>query len=183
MQNTMQIFVHGSSVMTLDVEPKTTILQVMQQVESKKGGMLVPFQRLTWQSKFLQLQQTLAEIGIGNHSTLFLSGSLAPQLYVKWQGAWLRSKNSGAFKNFWSKLTAENVCKHTTRDIEYECPSIDNLVVYHLQKIVAKFLLLDPDEIALATYERPEEILERNVLLSSLNQQTFAFVANLNVSL
>jgi len=79
------------------------------------------------------------------------------QLYVNWMGKWLRSKKyPSQYKNFFHKVWNKNQFRCTRKNC---CPNVhshaqlDNLLVYHLKKAVAKFVLLEPWEVQMQTKE------------------------------
>lgn len=164
----MQLFVTGlnSGTKALDVSQTDTIYHVMELLE-EKTGMPVPRQRLIYSGIQCELERSLKDYKIEKESTIYLLGRLAPEMYVKWQGSWLRAKDSNIFKDFYHDLTRDNVYKYKdSNGYEYETNSLTNLTVYHLKKHVAKFLLLEPYEIDLMS---KGQSCEDSVLLSTVS--------------
>lgn len=127
----------------------------------------------------MEIDQTLAECKIKKENTLHCVGRLCGQLFIKWQGRWLRRKDcANAYHNFWHDLTAHNQCKRRINDKgdTYLVNSTENLTIYHLQKIVAAFLCLETREIGLS-YRESAEILPATMLFDDLEPDTVAFVA------
>lgn len=170
--------------MTLNVEPTTTIEQLMRLIEEKESCP-APFQRLLYCCAALDIDSTVQKSKITAEATLHLTGRLCPQVWVQWQGAWLRSKEyTGCFHNFWGELTAKNLCKRPYASID-SCTAearvvatLENLTVYHLLKVVAAFLLLEPHEISLSVFGQ-HTTLQRSTLLTSVDG--CAFVCSLCV--
>lgn len=167
----MQLFVKLTTgkTITLDVQETDAVLDIMKQVENREGW-LIPCQRLVFSGKQLEHDKPLYAYNIKKESTIHLLGRLCGQIYVKWQGNWLQCKDTSyGFKNFFSDLTKNNVCKRkiSERDV-YDVPSLENQTVYHLKKIVARFLCLEHSDINLARIAQPDERLENSTLIETV---------------
>jgi len=179
----MQIFIKllNGKYQTLDVNKDDTILDLMTLIE-KKGNISPPRQRLIFCGKQLEAKQTLQKIE--KESTIHLCGRMAQQIYVKWQGKWLGSKEyPDIFNNFWNDLTKKNLIRVDYSENHRYTSTVENLTVYHLKKIVAKFLLLEPSEITLRYYRKSDIVLEDKMLLeNSWGHVGCDFIAELKIS-
>ena len=60
-------------------------------------------------------------------------------MYVKWQGSWLKAKDSNIFKDFYHDLTKNNVYKYKdSNGYEYEANSLTNLNGISFKKTCCK---------------------------------------------
>ncbi|MEX0594954.1 MAG: ubiquitin-like protein, partial [Candidatus Paceibacterota bacterium] len=124
--------------------------------------------RLIFHGAELKPNDTIIQAKIKHECTLHLCLRLAQQIFIDWQGKWLLCKDyRHLFHNFWSELTSKNLVRdHHESDSRYT-NTIENLTVYHLKKCVAKFLLLEPNEISLSRCGLPDIILDDNMLLQN----------------
>ena len=179
----MQIFVKVLDGSTKVIEPESTdtIRKIMHLIE-EIIAMPAPRQRILYSGKQLDEHRTLEECKITRDSTLHLVGRLAPQLYIKWQGQWLSRKDDDRYyMNFYHDLCCGN--EFTFRDsqkIEWTASSTTNLTIYHLKKLVAKFLLLEPSDIDLTTLSE-DKALDNSQLLDRV--MSLDFIAKLKPNL
>lgn len=177
----MQLFVKllTGKMITLDASEQNTVREIMSMIEAKEG-MPEPCQRLIFAGKQLEIDRTLADYKVGKESTLQLVGRMAGELYIKWQGAYLMRKDyPGCFHNFWHDLTGNNRFKRRLNEKGeiYEVHTCENLTVYHLKKIVAKFLCLETHEIAISLPDHPSASLSNSTLMEKV--LTRVFIASL----
>lgn len=177
----MQIFIKGAvaHTLTLDCSPDDTVEFLFYLIDEKIGGG-APCHRLLYNGQQLDQHLTLKSYSIGQESTLTCVFRAQGHLYVKWQGKYLKTKDDPQrFHNFWADLTCNNVFKKRYGENKfYECNTAENLTVYHLRKIVAKFLCLDTDDVALSTLRVENVYLRNNTLIDDIQGAT-VFVASI----
>ena len=173
----MQIFIRllSGTTIVLDVSKENTVKEINVMIEARHG-IPAPCQRLIFAGKDLQIDKTLAAYNIVSESTLHCTGRLAPELYIKWQNDYLMRKDvPGCYQNFWHDLKKKNHCKRKLDEREeyYNIQTCENLTVYHLKKIIAKFLCLSTCEIALFLEKEPFISLPNNTLMQKVSSRLF----------
>lgn len=175
----MQIFIKGPNgkTFTLDCSPEDTVQSLFYLLDEKING--APCHRLLFNGQQLDQNSTLKSYNIVKESTLTCVFSSEGHLYVKWQGKYLQTKDEPQrFHNFWGDLTCNNVFKKRYHgDKFYKCNTSENLTVYHLRKIVAKFLCLEPNDVLLSIPNDANLYLLNNTLLDSI-KGAIIFVAS-----
>ncbi|MEX0595256.1 MAG: ubiquitin-like protein [Candidatus Paceibacterota bacterium] len=172
----MNIFVklHCNKTICIDVDQDTSISDVLLRIEAK-SRYYAPTLRLIYAGRQLEVCNKIKDYNIVKESTLFSVLRLCPELYVKWQDSYLMSKEYKIYQNFWGELAKDNVFIGGTglKENKYTYTSTKNLTIYHLKKVVAKFVCLETHEIALSIPSQPSCFLSNNTLIDSLNSKIY----------
>lgn len=173
----MQIFIKllTGKTLTLDVDETDTIGKVESMIEEKEN-IAAPLQHLIFAGKGLNIERTLQEYKILKESTLHCTGRMCGEIYIRWQGSYLmRKDHPNCYQNFWHDLTKKNWIKTKIivngEDHSYFSNTCQNLTVYHLKKIVAKFLCLKTFDISLSLPNEPFIFFSNNFLIEKIDSR------------
>ena len=155
----MQFFVKllTGKTITLDIDNalQTKVIHVINEIARKNNDWpwASPRYALLFGGKNMRDndQATLGSIGVVKESTFHLALRMHCGLYVQWHGAhWLQSKVANYAHNFYTDL-ADALGRYNSCS-EPERVPMTNCTVWHVKKVVAEFVCLEPHEIDLYFY-------------------------------